>query len=111
MAAALLIAWTLDATFGEPPNAVHPVAWLGRLLGPLGKRLCSWPRVPAFIGGALAWAAIAAALAGLAHLAENAITGLPWAVGAGLLALALKPCFAWRMLHAEVQYNIFLRYF
>ena len=82
MPTALLLAWTLDAAFGEPPNAVHPVAWLGRLLGPLGQRLCTWPRVPAFIGGALAWGAIAAALAGLAHFANSAITALPCAPNA-----------------------------
>ncbi len=103
MPAALLIAWTLDAAVGEPPNAVHPVAWLGRLLGPLGQRLCALRRVPAFVGGSLAWGAIAAALAVTAHAAESAITPLPWAVGALLLGLALKPCFAWRMLRDEVQ--------
>ncbi len=102
MSAALLIAWTLDAAFGEPPNAVHPVAWLGRLLGPLGQRLCAWRRVPAFIGGSLAWGAIAAALAVLAHAAESALTALPWLAQAVLLGLALKPCFAWRMLRDEV---------
>ena len=101
--AALLVAWTLDAAVGEPPNALHPVAWLGRLLGPLGERLCAWRRVPAFIGGALAWGAIAAALAVMAHAAESAVAALPWAAGAVLLALALKPCFAWRMLRDEVQ--------
>ena len=103
MPAALLIAWTLDAAVGEPPNAVHPVAWLGRLLGPLGARLCTWRRGPAFVGGALAWGAIAAALAVTAHAIESAITPLPWAVGALLLGLVLKPCFAWRMLRDEVQ--------
>lgn len=103
MPVALLIAWTLDAAVGEPPNAVHPVAWLGRLLGPLGQRLCVWRRVPALVGGSLAWGAIAAALAVTAHAAESAITPLPWAVGALLLGLALKPCFAWRMLRDEVQ--------
>jgi len=29
---ALLIALTLDLIFGEPPNAWHPVAWLGKLI-------------------------------------------------------------------------------
>jgi len=103
MPAALLIAWTLDAAVGEPPNAVHPVAWLGRLLGPLGQRLCAWRRAPAFIGGALAWGAIAAALAVGAHAAETAIHDLPWAPAVLLIALALKPCFAWRMLRDAVR--------
>ena len=103
MPAALLIAWTLDAAVGEPRNAVHPVAWLGRLLGPLGQRICAWRRVPAFIGGSLAWGVIAAALVVMARAAESVITDLPWAAGALLLALALKPCFAWRMLRDEVR--------
>lgn len=102
MSAALLMAWTLDAAFGEPPNAVHPVAWLGRLLGPLGQRLCTWRRVPAFIGGSLAWGAIAAGLAVMAHAAQSALTALPWLAQSLLLGLALKPCFAWRMLRDEV---------
>lgn len=100
---ALMIAWTLDAAFGEPPNAVHPVAWLGRMLGPIGRRLCAWSPIPALIGGTLAWLGIAAALAWMAHAGETAITALPWALGTLLLALALKPCFAWRMLRDEVQ--------
>jgi adenosylcobinamide-phosphate synthase len=103
MPAALVIAWTLDAAFGEPPNAVHPVAWLGRVLGPIGQRLCTWGRLPALIGGTLAWLGIAAALFCMARAAETAIHVSPSALGALLLALALKPCFAWRMLRDEVR--------
>ena len=49
---ALGLAWAWDRLFGEPPNALHPVAWLGHLLGPLGGRLKRLPPRPAFIGGA-----------------------------------------------------------
>ncbi len=101
--AALLIAWMLDAFFGEPPNALHPVAWLGRVLGPVGRRLCRWRAVPAFVGGALAWLAIAAGLGSGARAIEVAIQPWPGALSALLLALLLKPCFAWRMLRDEVQ--------
>jgi adenosylcobinamide-phosphate synthase len=101
--AALLIAWTLDALFGEPPNAWHPVAWLGRVLGPVGRCLCRWPAAPAFVGGALAWLAIAAALGAGARALEVAVLAWPGALGALALALLLKPCFAWRMLRDEVQ--------
>jgi adenosylcobinamide-phosphate synthase len=31
--AILLLANLLDAAFGEPPNAVHPVSWMGHLIG------------------------------------------------------------------------------
>lgn len=54
LAAALLLAWLLDAAFGEPRNAWHPVAWLGQLLGPCGRWLSSLPLVAAFVSGALA---------------------------------------------------------
>lgn len=101
--AALLIAWTLDACFGEPPNVLHPVAWLGRVLGPVGRRLSSWRPLPAFVGGALAWLAIASVLGAGTRAIEAAIAPWPWVLSALLLALLLKPCFAWRMLRDEVQ--------
>lgn len=111
-ALALLIAWWLDARFGELPNRLHPVAWLGRLLGPVGAVLLRWPAGLAFAGGAFAWCLLAATLAGAAHAVQSLLfqaasastpSGL-WAVPASLACgVLLKPCFAWRMLHDEVQ--------
>jgi adenosylcobinamide-phosphate synthase len=41
--AVLLLAVALDLVLGDPPNRIHPVAWMGRLIA-LGR---SWaPRVP-----------------------------------------------------------------
>ena len=100
---ALSLAWALDALFGEPPNVVHPVAWLGRLLAPVGRRLCAWPPGPAFGGGAAAWSVIAVSLAVPAHEAQRVLVAWPAWAGATLLALLLKPTFAWRMLRDEVQ--------
>jgi adenosylcobinamide-phosphate synthase len=109
--AALLLAWTLDHVFGEPRNAWHPVAWLGHLLGPLGRALCLWPAPLALMGGALAWLIFTAVLGGLAHVAQRSLVLLA-APGQGAwlalpataaLALLLKPCFAWRMLRDEVR--------
>lgn len=99
------LAWTLDALLGEPPNAWHPVAWLGRLLAAVGNRLLRWPPRRAFLGGALAWLLIAAGLGMAAIYVEAALHGMagPWVWLAVLLtALLLKPCFAWRMLRDEV---------
>ena len=45
-AGALLLAWALDRRFGEPPDRWHPVAWLGRLLGPVGPGYSDWPLGP-----------------------------------------------------------------
>lgn len=99
------LAWTLDALFGEPPNAWHPVAWLGRLLAAVGTRLLRWPPRRAFLGGALAWLLIAGGLGMAAICVEAALHAMagPWVWLAVLLtALLLKPCFAWRMLRDEV---------
>jgi adenosylcobinamide-phosphate synthase len=103
LAAALALAWAVDVLFGEPRNAWHPVAWLGRLLGPLGQRLSGWPARWAFGGGLLAWLAGAGLLAAAATLAQAALLNLAAAWAVLPLALLLKPCFAWRMLHDEVR--------
>jgi adenosylcobinamide-phosphate synthase len=50
---ALILAWLLDAAFGEPRNARHPVAWLGHGLSLLGRPLPAWPAAIAFVAGAL----------------------------------------------------------
>lgn len=100
--AALLIAWTLDALFAEPSDACHPVAWLGRLLGPLGTRLCRRPAPAAFAGGALVWLLIASVLGAATHAGQAILLQWPAPLEALLLALLLKPCFAWRRLRDEV---------
>ncbi len=102
---AVVVAWALDALFGEPPNAWHPVAWLGRLLSAVGARLVAWPPTAAFAGGALAWLLIAVALgmsaAWVQRLLAHASGAWPW-LAVLATALLLKPCFAWRMLREEV---------
>ncbi len=102
LAAALLLAWAWDAVFGEPRNAFHPVAWMGRVLWPLG----CWLRVrspgQAFIGGVLAWFATVGVLGTAAWYVQQALLQAPpwWAVLG--LAVLIKPTFAWRMLRTEV---------
>jgi adenosylcobinamide-phosphate synthase len=51
--AVLLAALAVDIVLGEPPNALHPVVWMGKLIGSLERRL---PRGKAWLelsGGAL----------------------------------------------------------
>ena len=101
LAAAVPLAWAIDACFGEPRDAWHPVAWLGRVLAPVGRRLRQLSPAPAFVGGALAWSVGAAAIGALAWVAQTALLGLsPW-LAVPLLAVLLKPTFAWRMLRDE----------
>lgn len=101
-ALALLLAWALDLLFGDPPNAFHPVAWLGKLLWPLGCRLRVMQPTAAFWGGAVSWLLLAGALGALSWWIQLRVLALSawWAVP--ILALLLKPMLAWRMLRDEV---------
>ncbi|SDJ44660.1 CobD/CbiB family cobalamin biosynthesis protein [Natronorubrum texcoconense] len=74
------LAFSLDLLIGEPPNALHPVAWFGRLVGALdrewadtdgGQRLAGVgialfaPLIPAVVaGGFVVLASVASPLAG-----------------------------------------------
>ena len=99
---ALPLAWALDLCFGEPRSAWHPVAWMGSSLAPVGRLLLRCSAGWAFFGGALAWLVGAAAIAlGASALQSHLIELSPW-FGAPLLAVVLKPMFAWRMLRDEV---------
>lgn len=99
---ALPLAWALDLCFGEPRSAWHPVAWLGSSLAPVGRLLLRCSAGWAFFGGALAWLVGAAAIAlGAWALQSHLLDLSPW-FGVPLLALVLKPMFAWRMLRDEV---------
>ncbi|MFI5446373.1 adenosylcobinamide-phosphate synthase CbiB [Polaromonas sp. UC242_47] len=116
--AALWLALAIDWRWGEPAAAWHPVVWMGRYLGLCGQRLKAWPPAAAFVGGALAWWAGAVVVGGLAgglqwlvvdqwlrlDLTALALSWawLAWAGLALLLAIALKPMLAWRMLRSEV---------
>lgn len=98
-AGAVAGAWALDLAFGEPRNAWHPVAWLGRVLRPIGLWLRARTPAVAFAGGALAWVGLASLLAAAAWWIERQLS--PW-WSAPVLAMLLKPMFAWRMLRDEV---------
>ncbi|MDT7836120.1 adenosylcobinamide-phosphate synthase CbiB [Aquabacterium sp. OR-4] len=102
LAAAVALAAALDWRFGEPRNAWHPVAWLGTAAGWLGRRLPAAPAGRAIAAGGLAWALVVAVAAALAAALQWALWQLPPWAAVPLLALALKPAFAWRMLHDEV---------
>src|SRR5213594_4287815 len=64
----VIVALALDLALGDPPNRLHPVAWMGRAIGGGRRALCRGGRVSLFVGGALVTLAVAAfaAAAGLA---------------------------------------------
>ena len=111
-ALALGLALLLDWRFGEPPLRLHPVVWMGRYLGWVGRRVAPLttadppPHVQkrrSFWLGALAWCAGAGGVGALAWWLQSHLQQGPWWLAAPLLAVLLKPLLAWRMLRDEVM--------
>lgn len=102
LAGAVVLAWAVDQCWGEPPDALHPVAWFGRAMHPIGIALKRCPPPLALVGGALAWCAAVATLAVFGLLLAACLRDAPAWVAIPVIALVLKPCFAWRMLRDEV---------
>lgn len=98
-----LLALLIDAALGEPPNPLHPVAWIGRALGWFGRRLPSLPPAGAFLAGAALWLVGAAIFVAPFLLAAHLLAAAPWWLAWPLTGLLLKPLLALRVLVAEVQ--------
>jgi adenosylcobinamide-phosphate synthase len=96
-AIAVVAAFALDHAFGEPPNAVHPVVWMGHAIA-AGRDWALRAR-PAgqLLRGAVVALAIPATLAWLAYEAARA-AGRSGALALAVTALLLKPMFAVRAL-------------
>ena len=96
-ALALLIAVALDRAFGEPPNALHPVAWMGSAIS-RGRDWALRPlRFGQFVRGAIVALALPVLCAVLAFLAARVVSR--WALLSVLAtALLFKPLFAIRAL-------------
>ena len=116
MSVVLLLALWIDRRWGEPPVAIHPVVWIGHYLKVCGRVTVRCPTAPAFVLGALAWMAGAAAAGVLAwalqalgfwqlarFMARPSIeSGLAAIVLIALMAWLLKSMLSWRMLVDEV---------
>jgi adenosylcobinamide-phosphate synthase len=102
-ALALLLAALLDRAFGEPRNTWHPVAWFGRACAPLGPALLRLRPAAALAAGAAAWVLAVGGVAAAAWALQQWLSAQPAWLAVPLLALALKPSFAGRMLFDEVQ--------
>ena len=90
----LLGACILDAALGEPPNALHPVVWMGHAIAPL-KRLRPMSPGRAVVLGALYTMAVTLGFA-LAAWALVRLSGAHPSVSAGLQMFLLWSCFALR---------------
>lgn len=97
------MALLIDALFGEPPNWLHPVAWIGRLLGWSGRRLPSLGPASGFVAGMLLWLMGALVVVAPFWLAAHALRFAPAWVAWTVTGLLLKPLLALRVLIGEVQ--------
>ena len=106
--AALWLALAIDLLFGEPPARLHPVVWIGRYLGWAGRQVAPpIGAVPAerfkpFMTAMLAWWAGAALVVTAAGAVAVLAARVHAVVAVLLIAIALKPLLAWRMLRDEV---------
>jgi adenosylcobinamide-phosphate synthase len=97
-AAALAIALAIDAALGEPPSALHPVAWIGALAA-LVLRAAPRGRVAQLGFGAVV--ALGIPLVCAAAAAALLAAAAPWPAAQLAVAVALvKPSFALRALGA-----------
>ena len=94
--ATVLLAGVFDVTIGEPPNALHPVVWMGRLIDFLmGRRPHGWPRAE-FAYGVLIVVVTAGAAAAAGQLLTRGLSYLPWWAALPIGAWALKTAFSLR---------------
>ena len=102
-AAVLLLAVALDLALREPPAALHPVVWVGRLIAFLERRSPPADRPAAALAAGIAIAvlvpAACGALAWLAATVLRAAGPLPYLVGTAAL---LKTTFAAKGLNRAV---------
>ena len=94
--ATVLLAGVIDLTLGEPPNALHPVVWMGRLIGALERRRPRSRPGAEFAYGVL----IVLVTAGAAFAAGLVVTLIleqfPWWLALPIGAYALKTTFSLR---------------
>lgn len=76
LALAMPLALLIDKFMGEPPMRLHPVVWMGHLLGWIGQRLPSGPPTRAFTAGTLGWFSGALLSVLIACLAQIVLLGL-----------------------------------
>jgi adenosylcobinamide-phosphate synthase len=89
-------ALALDVTVGEPPNALHPVVWMGRLQRAL-RRLAPRDRAGAFVWGCVMAASGPLVFGGVAFALTRALA--PWPLAQLAVEIYLfKSAFALRAL-------------
>jgi adenosylcobinamide-phosphate synthase len=96
-AVAVALAFGLDAAIGEPPNALHPVAWMGAAIARGKAWALRASRLGQFVRGAVVALGVPAIAALVAHAISARTARVP-VVATIVTAVALKPLFAVRAL-------------
>jgi adenosylcobinamide-phosphate synthase len=100
----LVVALALDLALGEPPNRLHPVVWIGTLIGALERHAPrDRPNLELAYGAGMTLAGLMAAALPAAALDRALQKHVPPRWAAALLGAALlKPAFAGRALFQAV---------
>jgi len=94
--ATVLLAGLFDVTIGEPPNAVHPVVWMGRLIGVLMGRRPRRRLQAEFAYGVLLVLVTAGSAVAAGLLLTLGLSYLPWLAALPIGAWVLKTTFSLR---------------
>lgn len=97
----VIIAYFIDRFLGEPPNRIHPVAWVGSMIHLFRTRALSLPPRAAFVAGMLFWMAAVSGIAAITAFLSYWCSLLVWPFSVLITAFLLKPLFAVRMLVHE----------
>jgi adenosylcobinamide-phosphate synthase len=103
---AVLVALALDRLWGEPPAWLHPVVYMGKALGAIGKTIAprtDYPRdLVRFVLGMVCWCVLAAMVFIVYGLILFLLPYEPWWLIGVCMGVLLKPLLSWRMLRDEV---------
>jgi adenosylcobinamide-phosphate synthase len=94
--ATVLLAGLIDVAIGEPPSAVHPVVWMGRLVGALERRRPRGRPGAEFAYGVFTVLVTAGAAFVAGLLLTLVLDRLPWWLALPAGAYALKTTFSLR---------------
>jgi len=92
----VLLAGVFDVALGEPPTPVHPVVWMGKLIGALERRRPHGRPVAELAYGVGIVAVTAGTAAGAGFVLDRGLRRLPWWLALPAGAYALKTAFSLR---------------
>lgn len=95
-AATVLLAGVFDVLLGEPPTPVHPVAWIGAVIGFFQRRRPRNRPVVEFLWGVLTVLVVCSIAGGIAWGITRGLAALPWWISLPVGAYLLKTMFSLR---------------